>query len=90
MKFPANLNLKGHQFLLTLYMFPSQFANIFFDIPNICHKSTSLKSRIALQVARKITPCDSSGGSSISQNKLPQLILGYIYILKYLQSNFIG
>ena len=33
---------------------------------------------------------ESSGGSSVSQNKLPQLILGYIYILKYLQSNFIG
>ena len=32
----------------------------------------------------------NSGGSSVSQNKLPQLILGYIYILKYLQSNFIG
>ena len=31
-----------------------------------------------------------SGGSSVSQNKLPQLILGYIYMLKYLQSNFIG
>ena len=31
-----------------------------------------------------------SGGSSVSQNKLPQLILGYIYILKYLQSNLIG
>ena len=31
-----------------------------------------------------------SGGSSVSQNKLPQLILGYIYILKYLQSNFTG
>ena len=31
-----------------------------------------------------------SGGSSVSQNKLPQLILGYIHILKYLQSNFIG
>ena len=31
-----------------------------------------------------------SGGSSVSQNKLPQLILGYIYILKHLQSNFIG
>ena len=31
-----------------------------------------------------------SGGSSVSQNKLPQLILGYIYILKYLQGNFIG
>ena len=33
---------------------------------------------------------DTSGGSSVSQNKLPQVILGYIYILKYLQSNFIG
>ena len=32
----------------------------------------------------------NSGGSSVSQNKLPQLNLGYIYILKYLQSNFIG
>ena len=31
-----------------------------------------------------------SGGSSVSQNKVSQLILGYIYILKYLQSNFIG
>ena len=31
-----------------------------------------------------------SGGSSVSQNKLLQLIIGYIYILKYLQSNFIG
>ena len=30
-----------------------------------------------------------SGGSSVSKNKLPQLILQYIYILKYLQSNFI-
>ena len=26
-----------------------------------------------------------SGGSSVSQNKLPQLTLGYIYILKYFQ-----
>ena len=33
---------------------------------------------------------DVSGGSSVSQNKLPQLILGYFYIIKYLQSNFIG
>ena len=32
----------------------------------------------------------SCGSTSVSQNKLPQLILGYIYILKYLQSNFIG
>ena len=26
-------------------------------MPNICHKFSSLKSRIALQVARKIAPC---------------------------------
>ena len=31
---------------------------IYFNILNICHKFTSLKSRIALQVARKIAPCD--------------------------------
>ena len=30
------------------------------------------------------------GESSVGQNKLLQLILGYIYILKHLQSNFIG
>ena len=29
-----------------------------FNIPNICQKFTSLESRIALQVARKIAPCD--------------------------------
>ena len=32
----------------------------------------------------------SNGGSSVSQNKLPQLIPVYIYILKCLQSKFIG
>ena len=37
-----------------------------------------------------LTDAEDSGGSSVSQNKLPQLILGYIYILKYLQSNSIG
>ena len=31
-----------------------------------------------------------SGRSSVGQNKLLQLILGYIYVLKHLQSNFIG
>ena len=31
---------------------------IYFNIPNICHKFTSLKSRTALQAARKIAPCD--------------------------------
>ena len=29
-----------------------------FNIPNICHKFTSLEIRIALHVARKIAPCD--------------------------------
>ena len=29
-----------------------------FNIPNICHKFTFVKSRIALQVARKIAQCD--------------------------------
>ena len=38
----------------------------------------------------RITMVELSGGSSVSQNKLPLLILRYIYILKYLQSNFIG
>ena len=37
-----------------------------------------------------ILPDTLSGRSRVSQNKLPQLILGCIYILKYLQSNFIG
>ena len=32
----------------------------------------------------------NSGGSSVGQNKLLQLILGYIYILKCLQSSLIG
>ena len=29
-----------------------------FNFPNICHKFISLKSKIALQVGRKIAPCD--------------------------------
>ena len=32
----------------------------------------------------------SNGRSSLGQNKLLQLILGYIYILKHLQSSFLG
>ena len=32
----------------------------------------------------------SSGGSSVSQNKLQQLIFEYIYIPKYFKSNSIG
>ena len=35
-------------------------------------------------------PASNSGGSSVSQNKLPQPTIGNIYIFKYLQSNFIG
>ena len=31
-----------------------------FNITNICHKFTSLKSRIALQVSRKIAQCDKA------------------------------
>ena len=47
------------------------------------------KARCQLS-ACKLTARVYSSGSSVSQNKLPQLILGYIYILKYLESNFIG
>ena len=46
--------------------------------------------KFKLDTGAKCNVQPSSGGSSVSQNKLPQLILGYIYILKYLQSNFIG
>ena len=34
------------------------------------------------QVLKQLLLFVTSGGSSVSQNKLPQLILGYIYILK--------
>ena len=43
-----------------------------------------------LQRAKSVKGSLKQWRSSVSQNKLPQLILGYIYILKYLQSNFIG
>ena len=43
-----------------------------------------------MAVFDEMSGAENSGRSSISQNKLPQLILGYIYILKYLQSNFNG
>ena len=42
------------------YKFASKFADILLNVPNIGHKFTSLKSRIVLQVARKIAPCDSA------------------------------
>ena len=45
---------------------------------------------IVIKSSLKNHSLHTSGGSSVSQNKLPQLILGYIYILKYLESNFIG
>ena len=62
---------------------------------NIKLKKSSSKRRRQAAVAKLrrdelIVRRLSSGGSSVSQNKLPKLILGYIYILKYLQSNFIG
>ena len=41
-------------------------------------------------LAKEYQITTDSGGSSVSQNKLLQLILGYIYILKHLHSNFIG
>ena len=54
--------------------------------------SISAQTNMAAARMTEMTNLDVvfSGGSSVSQNKLPQLILGYIYILKYLQSNFIG
>ena len=53
----------------------------------VMHKRSMLYIRILYPMLGKFL---SSGGSSVSQNKLPKLILGYIYIFKYLQSNFIG
>ena len=47
------------------YMCPSQFA---LNVSNICHKFTSLKSRIALQVARKIAPCDRALSNTLKGN----------------------
>ena len=59
--FPCNLhcNTLG-RCKIGKYKFPSQFANLFFNILNICHKFRCLKSRIALQLARKIAPCDGA------------------------------
>ena len=54
----------------------------FLGMANTCHEYTP-------DYAALTSPL-SSGRSSVSQNKLSQLILGNIYILKYLQSNFIG
>ena len=53
-------------------------------------QATTLEHAVLSRVYIVVFPSYISGGSSVSQNKLPQLILGYIYILKYLQSNFIG
>ena len=44
----------------------------------------------AYDIVLSIEFLEFSGGSSVSQNKLQQPILGYIYISKYLQSDFIG
>ena len=54
-----------------------------YDVVHV--KSFSEMQKLAYSIVQS-----HSGGSRVSQNKLPQLILGYIYILKYLQSNFIG
>ena len=43
-------------------------------MPNICHKFTSLKSRIALQVARKIVPFDSRSSFCIFMKCLSALV----------------
>ena len=48
------------------------------------------KRNVLKKTATVFDPLGFSGGSSVCQNKIPQLILRYIYILKYLQSNFIG
>ena len=45
---------------------------------------------IALKLSWMLAFMANTGGSSVGQNKLLQLILGHIYILKHLQSNFIG
>ena len=56
----------------------------------------SLLCAVHVLLSNKLQACSKnwfvhdSGGSNVSQNKSPQLMLGYIYILKYLQSNFIG
>ena len=50
------------------------------------------KAKIYIQYVYKengMFECKSSGGSSVSQNKLPQLILGYIYILKYFKATLL-
>ena len=58
-------------------------------------EATPLKNIKAQTIVQALTKfftlvgLPNSGGSSVRQNILPQLILGYIYILKYLQSNFI-
>ena len=47
---------------------------------------TSKFVRMQYYLLKSIPAVKGSGGSSVSQNKLPQLILGYIYILKYLKA----
>ena len=47
-----------------------------------------LRVELHCKLQEKLHHVTGSGGFSVSQNKLPQLILGYIYILKYLQGNF--
>ena len=48
------------------------------------------KRNVLKKTVTVFDPLGFSGGSSVCQNKLPLLILRYIYVLKHLQSNFIG
>ena len=68
----------------------SRLAKQNLPIPRLELVSAHMATNLVSNVERVIENYEVSGGSSVSQNKLPQLILGYIYILRYLQSNFIG
>ena len=72
--------------VLVFHYLPALASSVKVDVSV---NSTSVGSHL-LPIVRQYIIQIVSGGSSVSQNKLPQLILGYIYILKYLQSNFIG
>ena len=58
--------------------------------PSYMHYYYVLLGSLASRLSWMLAFMANSGGSSVGQNKLLQLILGHIYILKYLQSNFIG
>ena len=50
---------------IKIYMRTRNYYHVF-NIPTICHKFSSLKSRIAFQVARKIAPCDRAFSKDIN------------------------